>query len=822
MTASLTQTDRGQVEPRPVHGHGLMANTGALFLSRIIIAALGWAGTIIIIRSLSHTAWGEYAFVFSFLSMLAIVSNIVNSRVALHGILGEDSERFAGTYVLLRGALGLLAYVLALGFAVVAGYSSTVVAATAVGGITVLVATPSVGLDAIFTVYMRMDRVAVAAVLGQVVQFLLTGALALLGGTVVLFTIPAVVFEVVAILWKLRGLRGLQRVRYVPDVRRWGKLLKASIPIAIGAGAATFYYSLDSVMLSKLDTFRAVGTYGIAYKFAGIVGFLPWVLCGVLLGLLVRAWPNHPDEFFHALRRATAALFVISLLIVIEFVLFAGPAIRLLYGANYAAAAGATRLVIGGECLGFFTTLGVTVFAAVERNRFYPVAAVAGLLVNFALNLVVIPRYSYHGAAWVTLGTELLVATIIWVPLLRLLGRSPLAGSVLRKAAAIVAVTLAVGYEANRVVWWPATAVLIAVVFVVGLHLARVPGEGGLIALFRDDEPGPVGPAGDPEVGAPAPSDRAGDRRPEAASTGAARPRSRGLATVRRDVGRGTGALAAARLLVGGCVRARGAVVLGYHDVHDDPEHVTDLLAAPARFRADLLHAEAWGLRIVGLGELCDRAEAGAPLDGLAAVSFDDGLRGVTDHAVPILLELDLAATVFAVSGASGTAPGWWQGAGPVMTDRELVELAASGVTIGSHSVTHVDLPSLDDATLAHELADSRARLEDLVQAPVDLLAYPYGHHDARVRRAARDAGYRAAFTFLNGRWTGDVDRFQIPRLTMSGQSTRRLAYQLARPASSWPDHQLDAVTRDAPAPVTTSGPSSEPAAVHGPPPAEP
>jgi hypothetical protein len=76
------------------------------------------------------------------------------------------------------------------------------------------------------------------------------------------------------------------------------------------------------------------------------------------------------------------------------------------------------------------------------------------------------------------------------VPLLRLLGRSPLPGSVLLKAAAVFGVTLAVGYALNDVLWWPATALLIAVLFVAGMHLARVPDRGGLIALFRDDETG--------------------------------------------------------------------------------------------------------------------------------------------------------------------------------------------------------------------------------------------------------------------------------------------------------------------------------------------
>jgi O-antigen/teichoic acid export membrane protein len=472
-----------------------MANSASMLVGRVVVAVLAWSGTILIVRSLSHTQWGEFTFVFSLLGLLAIVSNLVNSRVALYGLLRDDAERFAGSYVVLRGCMGLLAYILALAFIVLAGYPTVVVEATAVGGLVVVASAPGNGLDAIFTIHMRMDRVAMASILGQLAQFVLTAIIAILGGSVVVFMIPAVLCEIVIIWWKLRGVERLQHIRYVFDIHRWGRMLRAAAPLAIGYGAATAYYSLDSVMLSKLDTFRAVGTYGIAYKFAGLVGFIPLALCSVLLGALVRSWPDARDRFYDALRRASAILFSVALLVTLEFVLFAGQAIRLLYGPQYVPAAGATRLVIGGECLGFFTILAVTIYAAFERNRLYPIAAITGLIVNFAANLYFIPRYSFHGAAWVTLGTELLVVTILWVPLLRRLERTPVSISAVLKGMVLCAVAVGLGLAVQHTVPWPAAAVLVGVVFVVGLHLTRFPGEGGLVALFRDEDPTAMEPS---------------------------------------------------------------------------------------------------------------------------------------------------------------------------------------------------------------------------------------------------------------------------------------------------------------------------------------
>ena len=78
------------------------------------------------------------------------------------------------------------------------------------------------------------------------------------------------------------------------------------------------------------------------------------------------------------------------------------------------------------------------------------------------------------------------------------------------------------------------------------------------------------------------------------------------------------------------------------------------------------------------------------------------------------------------------------------------------------------DLVERDDGTFVWvDHTDPRpgdlAQLEDELGRPCRFLAYPFGHEDARVRAAARRAGYEAAFAL-----PGDVaapDDFAVPRL---------------------------------------------------------
>lgn len=260
-------------------------------------------------------------------------------------------------------------------------------------------------------------------------------------------------------------------------------------------------------------------------------------------------------------------------------------------------------------------------------------------------------------------------------------------------------------------------------------------------------------------------------------------------------LGRTLGLAGAGAALSGVRVRIGGAVVLAYHDVGDDPGNRTEFYLSPRQLRSQLTTAVRLGYRFVDLSALIQAWLTGAPVDGLAAVVFDDGLVGVHRHALPVLSDLSVPATVFTVTEAMGSSPPWWRGADRVMTPGELCEVAGAGVRIASHTRRHPSLPGLSADLLRDELAGARTLLEDLTQSPVRLMAYPFGHHDARVREAAGDAGYLAGFSFLNGRITAGLDRYRLPRLNMgSGQGTARLAYHLVRPARSWPDTQAESV----------------------------
>jgi peptidoglycan/xylan/chitin deacetylase (PgdA/CDA1 family) len=197
----------------------------------------------------------------------------------------------------------------------------------------------------------------------------------------------------------------------------------------------------------------------------------------------------------------------------------------------------------------------------------------------------------------------------------------------------------------------------------------------------------------------------------------------------------GRGAIAADTLRLG-----QVPLILMYHRVAEVAQN--PLCVTPSRFAEQMAWLERHGLRGVGVGTLIDAMRAGRQR-GLVGITFDDGYDNLVEAALPALLRHGFTATIFIVSGLLGGTNVWDEGpVWPLMSAEQVRELAAAGMEIGSHTITHLRLAGADADQLKAEVSDSRASLGDLIGAAIRGFAYPFGSMDTAAQHAARDAGY--------------------------------------------------------------------------------
>jgi len=197
------------------------------------------------------------------------------------------------------------------------------------------------------------------------------------------------------------------------------------------------------------------------------------------------------------------------------------------------------------------------------------------------------------------------------------------------------------------------------------------------------------------------------------------------------------------------------------------------LTVTPDRFAAEMNLLAEQDFQVVSLKDACRRLRSARNLARTIVLTFDDGHRDFLTAAAPVLRRLGFSATLFVVTGRLGKTAHWSSERSRALLGRdELSELRAEGFHLGSHTVTHRDLRTLDQATLERELVDSRTAIAEMGETFIPF-AYPGGTFTKRERDAVERAGYDCG-VIVGGRWGNgpETDRFLLKREPMLASDT--------------------------------------------------
>jgi peptidoglycan/xylan/chitin deacetylase (PgdA/CDA1 family) len=187
---------------------------------------------------------------------------------------------------------------------------------------------------------------------------------------------------------------------------------------------------------------------------------------------------------------------------------------------------------------------------------------------------------------------------------------------------------------------------------------------------------------------------------------------------------------------------------------------------SPRRFARQVERLAGAGWKTLTLPELiaCARGERHAAPNEFA-ITFDDGYRGLRDHAFPVLKAHGFTAVCFVITDYAGRLNRWDVAYGgrrfAHLTWRDMRRWQERGMEFASHTATHPRLTWLDERTAADELTRSRRDIVAALDAPCDALSYPFAACSARERRLAASVGYTSGLV-LARRWGGDA--YAIPR----------------------------------------------------------
>ncbi len=202
---------------------------------------------------------------------------------------------------------------------------------------------------------------------------------------------------------------------------------------------------------------------------------------------------------------------------------------------------------------------------------------------------------------------------------------------------------------------------------------------------------------------------------------------------------------------------------------------------SPEVFAAQMKYLADNSFQVISLDDLLQWKETNHPIPPKCIIlSFDDGFEDNYLHAFPVVAKYSFKAVLSVITVfINSQKPFSWikqsvaskrtgRPVGLPLKSQQLKEMSENGITIASHTRSHLSFSRLEKKRVAEEVFLSKKELEEIVGKRVKYLAYPYGswgNFNDRDKKIVRSAGYEAALSTKVGRNDLNSDFYELNRI---------------------------------------------------------
>ncbi len=383
--------------------------------SKVVNTILGVAIVALMTRALGTHGFGEYTTVTSYLQFFAILIDFGLTMTAGR-ILGEakyDEGKLLGNFLSFRVISASIIFLLAPILSIWLPYPIELKLGIALTSLGFLASTISQSLSGVYQAKFKTHLLGLADMSARIILLAITWLAyqkSLNLNAYLIALVIANLINCVIILWQLKKFTNLS---FQIDWQIWHAIWHTTWPVALTIAFNLIYFKADTLILSLVKPSADVGLYGAAYKILEVLLALPAIIGGLVLPLAARAWVQKNTVELKNLYAGTFdALLAAGLGIMAGSFVIGTPLIIWLTGAEFAIS-GSILMILSVACAAIFlgNASGYFIFALDKQKKLIPMYAIAALLALVGY-IIFIPKYSYFGAAWVTVGVEAFMALV--------------------------------------------------------------------------------------------------------------------------------------------------------------------------------------------------------------------------------------------------------------------------------------------------------------------------------------------------------------------------------------------------------------------------
>ncbi len=453
-------------------------NTAVMIIGEITGKVLSLIFVIYVARYLQAEGFGTLSFALAFAGMFHIFSDIGFYELTVREVARDKrlAGKFVGNVMIIKAILVAIVFGLMCLTINAMGYPHRTVIIVYIVGLSIVFDAFSVISNAIFQAFERLEFITIGTVL--------RGLLLVVGGIVAVkyswgilaFALLYLLASLVVLVYSLSlMIAKFAKPKFEVDLDFWKFLLREGVPFWASAVLTTIFYNIDKVMLSAMVGNEAVGYYSAAYRLVTSLNIIPLAVIASIYPVTSRLYISSRNSLMFAFERSLKYMIILGIFIIVIVSLLSKRIILFIYGENYYKSIIVFQILIWSEVFLFVNSNIRNLLKSINKQIIIMYVCVYGVLLNVAMNALLIPKYSYVGASMATVLTEVNVLIIYsyWIVkngygLSNSTLFSILKGTILAMLLSIVCIFLKEVYGVNI------SVTIFALIFIILLYILKI------------------------------------------------------------------------------------------------------------------------------------------------------------------------------------------------------------------------------------------------------------------------------------------------------------------------------------------------------------
>ena len=394
-------------------------STTSQSLGNLLIALGGVAVVRITTHQLGPRDYGTFALIVTYVTLFTMVADMgITAMTTIElGKSRADHSSVLSSALSFRLALSLILIpvIQVSAFILYPHETSLFRVALGVMSLDVLFATLQITLSTAFIARVRGDRIAALNVINRALYVLGVVIVAIKRGSYFDYICAYVGADfVVALLYTLAVKRSIL-LKWSSDLRQWRQMALVALPLGTMQIIGSIYLWIDTILVSIICSKFQLGLYSLAFSAVAVVLAIPNFLMQALIPSLVEAEEGVVDR---VVRRSSYLAYSAGVLLAVSGVVLRQDAVLALGGPKFILAS--TPFAILFLTVPLASLQAVFGYASVALDCYRPMfpVTICTLVLNIAVNAILIPKFGPIGAATALLVSES-VALAAMYPLFR-------------------------------------------------------------------------------------------------------------------------------------------------------------------------------------------------------------------------------------------------------------------------------------------------------------------------------------------------------------------------------------------------------------------